>query len=99
MARLVWSKRIAALSDNLRVTHADLAGLVGVDQATVWRWINDKGSPPSHVTQRVVEALERIVAIRRVDDFFTALHRHHIQPRSRQMLEVIFQFSAERSFA
>jgi hypothetical protein len=38
-------------------------------------------------------------AVRRVDDFFRAVRTHRILPRSREMLEAIFQFSAERSFA
>jgi hypothetical protein len=97
MAPVAWSKRVTRLVADLRVSQGELAGLVGVDPATIWRWAKGAGDPPSD--QRIVEALERIVASRRVDDFFRALRDHRIQPRSREMLEAIFQFSSTRSYA
>jgi hypothetical protein len=88
------------LAINLRVSNAELAALIGVDPATVWRWTNSKDpvEPPSHLTQRVVEALERIAERGAADDFFKAVRSNKIRPKTRQMLEAIFQFSAEKRF-
>ncbi|GEM_PF-5703460 len=94
-----WKTRIVDLLANLRVGHAELASLIGVDQATIWRWANGKGSPPSHLIQGVVEALERIVALGHTEAFFRAIRVHRIAPHSRQMFEAIFHYSSERSLA
>lgn len=89
------------LTNNLRVSHAELAGLIGVDPATVWRWTSSKDpvEPPSHLTQRVVEALERIAERGVADQFFRTIRAHKIQPKTREMLEAIFQFSTEKRYA
>lgn len=97
MTKRLWKDRILALLAELRVTQPGLAELVGVDPATIWRWAKGAGDPPSD--QRIVEALERIVGARRVDDFFRAVRTHRIAPRSREMLEAIFHFSSDRSYA
>ena len=88
------------LANDLRVSNAQLADLIGVDPATVWRWTNSDTpvEPPSHVTQRVVEALERIAERGVAEEFFKAIRANGIRPKTRQMLEIIFQFSAEKRY-
>lgn len=90
-----WSIRISRLLTEMRVSQTELAGIIGVDNITIWRWLKG-GEPPSHITQTVVGALERIVAKARVEAFFRAMRAHGVRARTRQMLELIAFFSSDR---
>lgn len=94
-----WPSRIRALRAALRVSQVGLAGLIGVDQATVSRWLSGGPEPPSGVTAHVVEALERIVAHQRVEAMFASIRARRLRPRTREMLEVIFAHSTDKEHA
>ena len=98
MAKGVWANRVTQLLENLRVSQAELAAMIGTDPSTVWRWVSNKGEPPSHPTQRIVEALEAIVAAREVEAFFQTMRAKKVRPNTREMLELIFFFSGGRRY-
>lgn len=98
MAKASWATRVSTLIENLRVSQADLAALIGTDPSTVWRWVSNKGEPPSHPTQRIVEALEEIVATEQVESFFRTMRAKQVRPNTREMLELIFFFSGGRRY-
>ncbi len=93
-----WASRITALADGLRVGNAELADLIGVDAATIWRW-RQGGEPPSHATQHVVAALEQIVESSQVEVLFRAIKAHHLKPRTLKFMQLVFHLSSRGRFS
>jgi transcriptional regulator with XRE-family HTH domain len=92
-----WADRINALAEGMRVSLPELADLVGVDAATVWRW-SKGGDPPSGPTRNVVAALEAILANGKTEALFKAKKAHRLEPRTRELMELIFSMSSRGKY-